>query len=117
MGNPVVHFEIGCRDKDQSREFYEQVFGWKSQPYGPYSFKFDTGSPRGIQGFTTALGHEPHSYVLLYIEVDDVAAQLEKIKSHGGNVIVPETPVPNSGHFAWCSDPNGNLFGLWKPAG
>ena len=115
MGQPVVHFEIGCQDKERSRAFYEQVFGWAAEPYGPYSFKFDTGSPRGIQGFTTALGHEPHQYVMLYIEVDDIADTLRKIESQGGSVVVPENPVPGSGHFAWCRDPQGNLFGLWKP--
>ncbi len=32
VGNPVVHFDIGCRDKEQSRRFYEKMFGWKSEP-------------------------------------------------------------------------------------
>lgn len=115
MGKPVVHFDIGCHDKDRSRAFYETVFGWKSEPYGPFSFKLDTGSPRGIQGFTTALGHEPHSYVMLYVEVEDIPKHLETIESQGGRVIVTETPVSGAGHFAWCHDPHGNLFGLWKP--
>lgn len=115
MGNPVVHFEIGCSDRNQSREFYQTVFDWSAEPYGPFSFKFDTGSSRGIQGFTTALGHEPHQYVMFYIEVDDIAAKTRQVEAEGGQIIVPETPVPPSGAFAWCKDPAGNLFGLWKP--
>ena len=116
MGNPVVHFDIGCRDKDQSRAFYEAVFDWKAEPYGPYSFKLDTGASRGIQGFTTALGHEPHNYVMVYVEVDDIPACLAKVRAAGGSVMVPETEVPGSGHFAWINDHHGNLLGLWKPA-
>ncbi len=115
MGKPVVHFEIGCRDSERSRAFYEAVFGWTSEAYGPSSFKLDTGSEQGINGFTTALGHEPHQYVMLYIEVDDIPGELSKIESHGGSVVVPTTEVPGGGHFAWCRDPNDNLFGLWKP--
>jgi len=26
MGKPVVHFDIGCRDKDKAREFYCRLF-------------------------------------------------------------------------------------------
>lgn len=116
MPTPVVHFEIGCPDKDESRAFYETVFGWKSEGYGPFSYRFDTGSPRGIQGFTTALGHEPHRYVMVYVEVDDIPAHLAKAEAHGGKTMVPETEVPGMGWFAWLTDPAGNRVGLWKPA-
>jgi len=37
MGNPVVHFDIGCKDKDKARDFYCQLFEWTSEPYGPSS--------------------------------------------------------------------------------
>lgn len=116
MANPVVHFEIGCPDKEESRAFYEQAFGWKSEPYGPFAFRFNTGSEKGIQGFTTALGHEPHNYVLFYIEVDDIPAALASVEQLGGAVVVPETQIPGTGSFAWFRDPAGNLAGLWKPA-
>ena len=116
MGNPVVHFEIGCKDKEQSKLFYEKLFGWKSEPYGPFSAKLSTGSTRGINGFTTALGHEPHNYVMLYVEVEEITPYIQLLESMGGSVMVPETQVPDSGSFAWCKDPAGNLFGLWNPS-
>ena len=117
MAHPVVHFDIGCKDKEQSRDFYQTIFDWKVEPYGPMSYQFDTGSPRGIQGFTTALGHEPHNYVMFYVEVDDIDEKSNAIVASGGQIVVPETQVPGSGSFAWCKDPSGNLFGLWKAAG
>lgn len=115
MPAPVVHFEIGCPDRDESREFYAALFGWKSQEYGPHSYRFDTGSPRGIQGFTTALGHEPHRYVMVYVEVEDVADHLAKAEALGGKTLISETEVPGQGWFAWLEDPAGNPIGLWKP--
>jgi hypothetical protein len=33
----------------------------------------------------------------------------------GGKTVVPPVPIP-SGTFAWFSDPEGNVVGLWKPA-
>ena len=33
--NPVVHFEMGYKDRDRMIKFYETVFGWDMQSYGP----------------------------------------------------------------------------------
>lgn len=113
MGNPVVHFEIGCRDKDATAAFYESCFGWTAEDYGPSTKSFTTGAPDGIQGHLTALGHEPHAYVLVYVEVDDVAAALEKIELAGGESLIGPLPVPGQNRsFAWFKDPAGNTLGL-----
>jgi uncharacterized protein len=32
--NPVVHFEMGYKDRDRMIKFYETVFGWKTQKMG-----------------------------------------------------------------------------------
>lgn len=114
MGNPVVHFDIGCRDKERSREFYTGLFDWKTEA-NPFSLAIDTRSEEGIQGFLTALGHEPHHYVMVYVQVDDIGATLARVEDLGGQVVVPETEAPGQGHFAWISDPDKNLVGLWKP--
>lgn len=114
MGSPVVHFEIGCKDSDKARDFYTGLFGWATEKMGPAEM-ISTGSETGIQGHITALGHEPHNYVTVYAQVDDLAATLEKAESLGGKTVVPPTEVPDSGHFAWLSDPEGTIIGLWKP--
>ena len=48
MAHPVVHFEIGCKDKAKLSEFYGEVFGWKIDP-GPMGM-IDTGSDRRYSG-------------------------------------------------------------------
>lgn len=102
MGKPVVHFDIGCKDKTAVGKFYAELFDWSLDDYGPFSQRIQTNAGRGIEGFVTSLGHEPHQYVMLYVEV-------------GGTVLIPETEAPGQGHFAWATDPEGNRFGLWKP--
>jgi len=114
MGNPVVHFDIGCKDTGAAGRFYSSLFGWTTQQMGP-ALMADTGSKEGIQGHFTALGHEPHHYTMFYVQVDDVAASLAKAESLGGKVVVPPQQIPTGG-FAWFSDPDGNVIGLWKPA-
>lgn len=112
MSHPVVHFEIGCKDKEATSKFYSAAFGWKIDA-GPMSM-IDTGSGEGVQGHIAALGHEPHQFTHFYIQTGDVAASLAQIEALGGKIVVPPVPIP-TGTFAWFADPEGNVVGLWKP--
>ena len=113
MGQPVVHFEIGCRDRAKTAAFFSQLFGWKTQAAGPATM-IDTAGKGGINGHITALGHEPHNYVTVYVQVDDVQGYLDKAGKLGGQPLVPPVEIP-TGTFAWFADPDGNTIGLWKP--
>jgi hypothetical protein len=112
MPNPVVHFEIGCRGKARTGAFYTNTFGWTSAPYGPFSEKLMTGAREGIEGHITSLGHEPHNYVIIYIQVEDLASALARVSAEGGRTVVPAVEIPDGDAFAWIADPEGNLVGL-----
>jgi uncharacterized protein len=112
MSQPVVHFEIGCRDQAKTVAFFSELFDWKMQPAGPATM-INTGAGSGIHGHLTSLGHEPHQYTIFYVEVDDVQAYLDKAETLGGKILVPPVEIP-TGTFAWFADPGGNTIGLWK---
>lgn len=112
MGQPVVHFEIGCRDSAKTADFFSRLFGWQMQAMGPATM-IDTDGAGGIQGHITSLGHEPHHYTTFYVQVDDIQAYLDKAASLGGKTVVPPVEIP-TGTFAWFADPEGNTIGLWK---
>jgi predicted enzyme related to lactoylglutathione lyase len=114
MGRPVVHFEVGCRDRAKTGDFYAKLFGWQVTDAGPASI-IDTGSPRGIPGHMTSLGHEPENYITFYVDVDDVQAALDQAVELGGSKVVGPIAIP-TGTFAWFKDPDGNLIGLLKSA-
>jgi hypothetical protein len=114
MGQPVVHFEIGVRNSGKAADFYAKLFDWNIQAMGPAQM-VATGSTTGIQGHITSLGHEPHNYVTVYVQVADLAAYLKKAETLGGKTLVPPTDVPGMGKFAWLADPEGTIVGLWKP--
>jgi predicted enzyme related to lactoylglutathione lyase len=113
MGQPVVHFEIGCQDRAKTERFFGDLFDWQIHPNGPASV-IDAAGDRGISGHITALGHEPFHYTMFYVEVDDVKKYLDKAVSLGGKVVVPPIEIP-TGTFAWFSDLDGNTIGLLKP--
>ena len=113
MAHPVVHFEIGCKDKARIAEFYAKTFGWSVET-GPMG-GINTGTVEGIQGHIASLGHEPHQFTHFYIATEDVGASLENVEAAGGKTIVPPVQIP-TGTFAWFADPEGNTVGLWKAA-
>jgi len=112
MGRPVVHFEIGCRDRAKTGDFYSKLFGWQITAAGPAS-NIETGSPQGISGHITSLGHEPEHYTMFYMDVEDVQAALDQAAALGGKTLVGPITIP-AGTFAWFNDPDGNTIGLLK---
>lgn len=119
MPHPFVHIEIGTRDIDRARRFYEAAFGWTVRyqamegteaPYG----LVDTGqAPSG--GIFQAGAEQPLG-VTIYIGSDDLQESLSKIEAAGGRTLMPPTEVTGEGWFALFADPDGNTLGLWKGA-
>ncbi len=121
MAAPVVHFEIGCKNIESTKKFYASAFGWEYTPAAPNMGMigniggYAPSPTAGIGGHINALGHEPHNYVTVYVQVEDIPSALAKIGKLGGKTLIPATEVPGMGHFAWFTDPEGNALGLWKP--
>jgi len=49
------------------------------------------------------------------IDVDSVDAAVDKVTSAGGKLVMPKTPIPTVGYFAYLTDTEGNLFGVMQP--
>lgn len=114
MGRPVVHFEIGCRDAAATGHFYQQLFDWTTTPMGP-ALGIQTGSEAGIGGHISSLGHEPHNFVTVYVDVEDLEASCRHAEELGGRTVVPPTEIgAGMGRFAWIADPEGTTMGLWQ---
>ena len=64
---------------------------------------------------TAYFGPERPPFMINY-RVDDLDALLARLRAAGVPVDGPETHEPN-GRFAWATDPEGNRFELWEPAG
>ena len=110
-GDPVVHFEIGCKDLAKTTAFYTSVFGWS--PTGAEMASYiNTNSTEGIQGHITSLGHEPDHYVTIYIQVENIKDCLQKIDKAGGKKLVGPIKLPTGQSFAWFRDLDGNVVGL-----
>ncbi len=113
MPNTICHVEIGCRDREKAAEFYSKMFDWRLQS-DAHGTAIRTGGDIG--GHLNSLGHEPHTYTIFYVMVDNVDAALKKAESLGGRRIVGPVPLPNNTEFGWFADPEGNTIGVYAEA-
>ena len=112
--HPVVHIEFSAIDRQAAGKFYQDVFGWKITdiPEMNYTmFEYEDG--RG-GGFNSVTETNPAGTVIIYIEAEDIEATLSKIEENGGKVILPKSEIPNTGWYAFFTDPTGNQVALYK---
>jgi predicted enzyme related to lactoylglutathione lyase len=121
MPNNLASFAIHVDDVQRARRFYEAVFGWIFEPWGPPDFYLihtgDDADP-GIQGLmhkrqqprsgTGLNGFEPT------FAVDDVDAILARVERAGGRITMRKSPIPTVGVLVRFEDTEGNDVGAMK---
>ncbi|MBI2617527.1 VOC family protein [Candidatus Gottesmanbacteria bacterium] len=125
--NPVVHFEMPVEDRDRMVNFYSNVFGWECNKMGPemgnYVVVMTTESdkkgplkPGAINGgFFPKSVDNPSKYPSVVIQVDDINAHIEKVKSAGGHILGKPMEIPGVGWYVSFHDTEGNLISMLQP--
>lgn len=116
--NRPVHFEILADNPELIAAFYKGLFGWEIKAWDgvgdPY-WLVTTGAKEvpGIDG--GIMGRQFAQGVINTTEVPDLATALKKVASTGGKTLSEPHEIPEVGKFAYCADPEGNIFGLLEP--
>ena len=109
----ICYIEVPATDIARSSDFYERVFGWRIRKRGDGQTAFDdaTGQVSGAW----VLGRPPATVpgLLVYVKVDSVAATLDTIVAHGGEIVQP-IGVDAPEITARFRDPGGNIIGLYQ---
>ena len=125
MSGRVVHFEIPVDDGDRARSFYKEIFGWQLQEMPEMSYTLVMSGPSGDQGPTEpgyingglmSRSESLAGATVVVVDVEDIAAALEKIGSLGGSTVQAKLPVGDMGFSAYAKDSEGNVIGLWQTA-
>jgi uncharacterized protein len=126
----VVHFEIPADDVERAKTFYGAVFGWDLATMtmpggGDYTSVVTTPvdpqtqmptEPGAINGGMTAReGGNPAPVITIDVAAIDDA--LREVEANGGATVTPRTEIPGMGAFAYFSDSEGNVMGLWETTG
>jgi len=118
MPNDVVHFAIHAEDCQRAKAFYESVFGWSFEPWGPPGFwliETSPGAPRGA----LQQRHEPvQGRGMIGFEctvgVDDVDSIAAAAEVHGGKVTTPPFVIEGVGRLVMLEDTEGNVLGAMR---
>jgi len=120
MPNPVAHFAIHADDCERAKAFYETVFGWTFEPWGPPEFWRIHTTPDGVHG-ALQKRREPLEGTGMRgfectIAVEDVAATVAAIEKAGGTVTMPPFEIEGVGTLAMFRDTEGNVAGAMQYA-
>ncbi|HET8922828.1 MAG TPA: VOC family protein [Candidatus Acidoferrum sp.] len=113
----VIHFEIPASDPERASKFYQKVFGWKFDKWaGPMEYWMVTTGPEGKPGINGGMLRKPGpvSVTTNTIDVESVDAATAAVMKAGGKQIMPKSPIPGVGYFAYCEDTEGNMFGVMQ---
>lgn len=118
MPNDVVHFAVGADDCQRAKTFYESVFGWRFEPWGPPNFWLIHTSSSGILGALQER-HEPQSGTgsvgfECTIGVEDITSIAAAIKEHGGKLLHDPILIETVGTMVRFNDTEGNIVGAMQ---
>ena len=109
----VVHVEIPSANVDAAAQFYQELFGWKILPTPEMNYTMWEAGDGSGGGFPQVSDDTPAGKVLVYIDSDDIEADLKKVEKLGGKVIHPKAEIPQTGWFGLFQDPTGNVLALY----
>jgi predicted enzyme related to lactoylglutathione lyase len=110
------YIEFPATDIEATKRFYNQVFGWKFQDWGPTYTSFHDGRLAG--GFNgesqpavaDAVKTRGVLVVLYATSLDDIYG---KVKAAGGKIVRETFDFPGGKRFHFA-DPNGNELAVWS---
>ena len=133
--NPVVHFEMGYKDKERMVKFYESAFGWETEVMGPEMGNYvvahttetdDKGmvkTPGNINGGFYQKTDDPTSQApSVVVSVDDIQESMNAVVAAGGKILGGKTQngehtmepqmIPGVGLWISAEDTEGNRFSI-----
>lgn len=118
--NHLAHFAINTDDVEATRTFYEAVFGWKFNPYGPPGFyQIDLGSQPvtmigGLQKRRSLVPGVQTRGFECTIAVASLNQTEAMLRERGATIVLERSTIPQVGHLLFFEDPGGNFVGAME---
>jgi len=112
--NNITHFAVRAENVVRAKKFYETVFGWQFQEWGPPDFYLiktgneqDPGIMGALQKRTESVGAAFNGFECT-IGVENLAQTEAKILQAGGTILMKPMEIPTVGRLIQFADPEGN---------
>lgn len=109
----INYVEFPSQDLDKTKKFFEIVFGWDFQDFGP---EYTAFSSQGLDGgfFKSELSSKTsNGSALIVFFSENLEKTLSKIEKAGGKIVQPIFSFPGGRRFHF-EEPSGNEFAVWS---
>jgi predicted enzyme related to lactoylglutathione lyase len=121
MPNNLKSFGITADDVTRARRFYEHVFGWRFEPWGPPDFYLiHTGDEQdpGVQGLLHKRRDPVNGTGMTGFEctigVESIDPIIVAIEAAGGRITMAKFHIPGVGTGVYFNDTEGNFVGAMQ---
>ena len=119
MPNNIGRFAINADDVPRARDFYQKVFGWTFEPWGPPNFYLIETGEEQVRAVGGLLQERPElvpgGRMIGYectIGVKNLDDTIRAIESNGGKLVTSKFHIPTVGTVAYFQDTEGNVAGI-----
>ncbi len=112
----INYIEYPADNIPATKAFFEKVFGWTFEDYGP---EYTAFSNQGLDGgfFKSELKSvSANGAALIVLYSNNIEATQSKIESAGGVILKPIFPFPGGRRFHFI-EPSGNELAVWSDGG
>lgn len=106
----IDYIEIPVTDLDATRAFFEKLYGWEFQEWGPDYYSFNDGRLDG--GLRRSDQPAPASGVLLVFYSDDLERDHARVQELGATISQDIFEFPGGRRFHFV-EPAGTEFAVW----
>jgi predicted enzyme related to lactoylglutathione lyase len=125
MSAALRHFAINADNVQRAKAFYESVFGWVFNPWGPPDFYQVKNAGAGLLGaLQERRALQPSQRTNAFeatFAVDNIRTALATVEAAGGKVLMHPYRIEGVGEIGYFEDTEGNVVGvaqylpgLWK---
>lgn len=111
--NKIDYVEIPARDLAAVQHFFESLFGWTFESYGPDYCAFNDGRLAGGFYRSESQATVASGSVLIVFYNADIDSALERVRKAGGRISKEIYSFPGGRRFHF-EDPCGNEYATWS---
>jgi len=112
------HLAINADDVQRAKSFYEAVFGWRFEPWGPLDYYQVKDAGEGLLGALQGRRELKPGARMLGFEatmgVEDINATIAAVEAAGGKIVTPAIYLEGVGRLIYFEDTEGNLVGAMQ---
>ena len=118
MPGKFCHFAINADDVQRAKAFYEGVFGWTFDAWGPPDFYQIKNAGTGVLGALQGRRElKPGVRMAGYeatVGVKDLKATLAAVETGGGKILMQPYLIEGVGELIFFEDTEGNFVGAMQ---